>query len=300
MSTRNVFCAIFSLAFFLCFCSPEKVESVSTDTEKTHLGGCILISSVGEVPGNLYMNSGVVPTDEHKPFTKKLTVYGITLIGRDDISDDFMRGVAQTITEMFPRGGSIDDALQEEFIRNMYTYRALIPLVQHETFNGFRDMSPEDKAAWDFTKSQNSVCDTIHEAPPVRQVREVIEHILHYANDVGLHYTFPEEWAVTSGSKLHQMMLEAVEKGYYDDTSYDRIEDEERRLRVKLQEFGYWVIFTAWNLQDPYGGGGNEWTIKNGADLKAKLPQLYQVYEQTVLKIMVSPSRSLLDDLFGT
>ncbi len=127
MSTRQVFCAFLSLTFFLSFCSSEKVESVSTDTEKTHLGGGILISPLGEVPSNLYMNSGVVPTDEYKPFTKKLTVYGITLIGRDDISDDFMNKVAKTIIEMFPRGGDIDSDLQEELIRNMYKYRTTIP-----------------------------------------------------------------------------------------------------------------------------------------------------------------------------
>ncbi len=132
---------------------------------------------------------------------------------------------------------------------------------------------------------------------------EVVEHILHHVTDVGLHYTFPDEWAVTSGSKLHQLMLEAVEKEYYDDTSYDRIEDEERRLRVKLQELAYIVITTAWDLQEPYGGGGNEWTrggtIASSDDFKTQFPEMYQLFEQTIPKIMVTPSRSLLDELFG-
>ncbi len=299
MSIRPVFYVILSLTLLLNFCSSEKVESVSTDTEKTHIGGAILISPLGEVPSNLYMNSGVVPTDEYKPFTKKLTVYGITLIGRDDISDAFMQKVAQTITEMFPQGGAIDGALQKEVIRNMYTYRALIPLVQHETFNGFRDMSPEDKVAWGFTKSQNSVCDTIHEDPPVGQVHEVVEHILHYANDIGLHYTFPDEWGISKTSKLYQFLLEAVKKEYYDESMYERFEDEEIRLRIKLQEFGYKFISTAWDLNRPHDKGGYNWAIRNSDELRKMMPQMYQVYEQTVMKVMVSPSRSLLDELFG-
>ena len=299
MSTRYVFCAIISLTLFLSFCSSETTESVATNVEKTHYGGCIMLSRVTSAPDALYMNTGITPTDEYPPFTKKITVYGFTLVGNDDITDDFMNNVAKTITEMFPRGGSIDGALQEEFIRNMYEYKALIPL-----YNGRnRFTSPEDQAAWNVTRNQNSVCDVIMENEVGRQVMEVVEHILHYANDVGLHYTFPEKWAVASGSKLHEFMLEAVEKGYYDDTSYDRIEDEERRLRVKLQEFGYLIITTAWDLQVPYAGGGDEWTqggtIENGDDLNEKMPLLYEMYEQTVSKIMVPPSRSMLDEMFG-
>ncbi len=299
MSTRHVFCATLFLTLFLSYCSSETAESVATDVEKTHYGGCVMLSRATTAPNDLYLNTGIVPTDEYPPFTKKITVYGYTLVGRDDITDDFMNNVAKTIIEMFPRGGSIDSTLQEEFIRNMYEYKALIPL-----YNGRdRITSPEDLAAWNVTRSQNSVCDVIMENEVGRQVMEVVEHILHYANDIGLHYTFPEEWAVASGSKLHQSMLEAVEKGYYDDTSYNSIEDEERRLRVKLQEFGYLIITTAWDLQVPYGGGGNEWIeggmITNGDELNESMPQLYEMYEQTVSKIMVSPSRSLLDEWFG-
>ena len=299
MSTRHICCAIFTLSLLLSFCSSETAESVATDSGKTHYGGCVMLSRMTEAPSNLYLNTGIVPTDEYPPFTKKITVYGYTLVARDDITDEFMNNVAKTIIEMFPQGGSIDSALQEEFIRNMYEYKALIPL-----YNGRdRVTTPEDQAAWNVTRSQNSVCDIIMENEVGRQEMEVVEHILHYANDVGLHYTFPDEWAVASGSKLHQSMLEAGEKGYYDDTSYNRIEDEERRLRVKLQEFGYLIITTAWDLQVPYGGGGDEWTeggtITNGDELNEKMPQLYEMYEQTVSKIMVSPSRSLLDELFG-
>ncbi len=294
MSSQQILYTILTVALFLSFCSSETPESVVTDVEKTHYGGCVMLSQATSAPGNLYMNTGIVPADEYPPFTKKITVYGFTLVGRDNITDDFMNNVAKTIIEMFPQGGSIDGALQESFIRNMYEYRALIPLYKGRD----RITDPEDLAAWNVTRSRNSVCDVIMELEG-RQVMEVVEHILHYANDVGLHYTFPDEWAVTTESQLYQFMLEAVEKGYYDVSSYERIEDEERRIRVSLQEFGYWIISTVWDLQEPYGPGHDEWTIRNNADLQDKMPQLYEMYEQTVSKIMVSPGHSLLGELFG-
>ena len=62
-----------------------------------------MLAPTTSAPDDLYMNTGVVPTDEYPPFTKKIMVYGYTLVARDDITDDFMRRVAQTITETLPR-----------------------------------------------------------------------------------------------------------------------------------------------------------------------------------------------------
>ena len=299
MADRPVYCVILSLTLLLSYCSSETAESVATDTEMTHYGGCIMLSRTISAPEALYMNTGIVPTDEYPPFTKKITVYGYTLIGRDNIADTFMNNVAKTIIEMFPQGGSIDSALQEQFIRNMYEYRALIPM-----YRGTEDRieDPGELAAWNVTRSQNSVCDVImqYEIGNFDQMVEVAEHLLHYASDIGLHYIFPEEWATTTESQLYQFMLEAAEKGYYDLSSFDRIEDEERRIRVSLQEFAYWVIFTAWDLRETFDRNTTAWTLTNSADLREKMPQLYEMYEQTVPEVMVSPGGTLLNELFGS
>jgi hypothetical protein len=90
------------------------------------------------------MNSGVVPSNEYPPFNKEITVYGYTLVGRDDISDDFMRRVAKTIVEMLPSGEDIDKKLQESFIRDMYENRALIPFYKGRS----RIEGREDRAKW--------------------------------------------------------------------------------------------------------------------------------------------------------
>jgi len=289
MSTRHIFCVIFSLILLLGSCSSGKVESEKAESGKTHLGGCILISPAVEAPSDLYQETDIVPTDEYKPFTKKLLVYGITLIGRDDISDDFMRNVAETIKEMFPQGGAIESELQKEVLRNMYRYKTVIPLFKGRDYK----FAPSDEAAWDITRSQNSICDIIMEGVP-GQVNEVVEHILHHVTDVGLHYTFPDEWGISETSKVYQAMQEAIDKKYYNVEQY-RNDKEEERNRILIQEYAYWIIYTAWDLREPYGPKEAEWAIMNSDELKAKLPQSYQLYEQTIPKVMLSPSKSMLE-----
>lgn len=293
MSARKIFCAILflSLTLFLGSCKSENTVSETTESVKTHLGGCILAKPAAEAPSDLYQESDIVPTDEYKPFTKKLSVYGITLIGRDDISDDFMLKVAKTIKEMFPQGGDTDSELQKEVLRNMYRYKTVIPLFLGEDY----EFAPSDEAAWDITTSQNSICDIIMEDVP-GQVNEVVEHILHHVSDVGLHYTFPDEWGISKTSKIYHAMQEAIDKGHYNIEQYDELVDDEERTRVLIQEYAYWVIFTAWDLYEPYGPEA-EWTgIKNPDDLKNKLPLSYEVFEDTIPKVMVSPSRSTLEE----
>lgn len=293
MPARKIFCAILflSLTLFLGSCKSENTVSETTESAKTHLGGCILAKPAAEAPSDLYQESDIVPTDEYKPFTKKLSVYGITLIGRDDISDDFMLKVAKTIKEMFPQGGDTDSELQKEVLRNMYRYKTVIPLFLGEDY----EFAPSDEAAWDITTSQNSICDIIMEDVP-GQVNEVVEHILHHVSDVGLHYTFPDEWGISKTSKIYHAMQEAIDKGHYNIEQYDELVDDEERTRVLIQEYAYWVIFTAWDLYEPYGPEA-EWTgIKNPDDLKNKLPLSYEVFEETIPKVMVSPSRSTLEE----
>jgi hypothetical protein len=290
------------LALVLGSCSSGKNESEKTEptepaleiteTAKTHVGGCILASPAAEAPADLYQESDIVSTDEYKPFTKKLSVYGITLIGRDDISDNFMRKVAKTIKEMFPQNESIDIELQKEVLRNMYRYRTVIPLFRDEEF----EFSPEDQQAWDLTTNQNSICDIIMEGVP-GQVNEVVEHILHWVSDVGLHYTFPAEWGCTSKtSKIYHAMQEAIDKKHYNIGQYGENGNDEERTRVLIQEYAYWIIFTAWDLYEPYGPEA-EWTgIKNPSDMMEKLPLSYELFEQTIPKVMAPPSRTTLEE----
>jgi hypothetical protein len=290
MFAPRVYWAFLCLIALLGSCAAEK-----TGTAKTYLGGCILVSPVGEVPSDLYQESEIVPTDEYAPFTKKLSVYGITLIGRDDISNEFMRKVAQTIKKIFPQDKAIDRDLQKEILTNMYKYRTVIPLFKGKE----QEFDPSDRAAWDLTTSRNSICDIIMEGVP-GQVNEVVEHILHHVTDVGLHYTFPEEWGISKTSKLYQAMQEAIQKGYYDIRQYeDEKENEDVWNRILLQEYAYWIIYTSWDLREPYGPKKAEWSFMNSSELKTKLPRSFKLFETTIPKVMAPPGRSTLDEFAG-
>ena len=293
---------IFSLVLILAACGGSDTGTESTPAETVpaeesapiHLGGCILIEPIGEVPADLYQNTGVLATDEYAPFTKMLTVDGITLIARDDATDEFMARVATTIQEIFAQDESLDLELQQELIRNLYRYRATIPVPVGD------DMSfiEEDEAAFDRLTERNSICDIIMEGVSRGQVMEVVEHILHFTSDMGLHYTFPDDWGISTTSALYQAMQKSIDEGYYVVDQYSDIDGDAERNRVLLQEFAYWFITTAWDLQELYGPVEDEWTIRTPADLQAKLPEFYEVFQQTVGRVMVAPSLTTLAE-FG-
>ncbi len=150
-------------------------------TAPTHLGGCILLDPKGDVPGDVYQHGDVVATEAMPPFTKELQVYGLKLAARDDISDDYMRLVARTIAESFPRDAGLDADLQRELLANHYRYNALIPVPLGYDYS-FMDEADEQ---WAAIERDNSVCDVIMQDVPQGQVMEVVEHILHYVTDIG-------------------------------------------------------------------------------------------------------------------
>ena len=282
---KILFYVILLLVFQFVGCNSNR-----TSLDNNHLGGCILIDPVTEIPSDIYQMTSIIETNEYEPFNKKLTVCGIILIGRDEISNDFMQKVGETIIEMFsPNGEYIDRKLQEDLIRNMYKYKTVIPLFKGENFT----FTSSEEKLWDRTTRQNSICDIIMEGVP-GQVTEVVEHILHFVTDIGMHYTFPDDWGISRSSTLYQVMQEAIDNQYYNVDQYSEIEEEDR-LRVLLQEYAYWLIYTSWDLREPYGPQEAEWSIFNSAELNDKLPESSQLYNNVIPKVMTSPSIETLE-----
>jgi hypothetical protein len=278
--------------------SPEVAESATEVVQEAQelFGGCILAEPAGEAPADLYQITDVVPVTDLPPFTKKLTAYGLTLAARDDARDDFMRLVAGTIAEIFPRDPSLDLPKQQEVLRNHYLYRAVIPVPVGEDMSFIED----DRDSFTATAHRNSICDIIMQDVP-GQVMEVVEHILHYVTDTGLHYAYPNEWGITKGSEIAVAMDAAIEKGYYEIEQYGDIEDEEEHFRVLIQEFAYWAITTYWDLQKDYGPVGEaEWNIVTAAELEEKMPELVDMIERTVGRVMTAPSLATLQKIGPT
>ena len=285
---RNVLIS-FLLFFPILSCSTKK-ESQNVILGSDIALDCMLTSAIGDVPNNIYTVGNIEPTDMYPPFTKKLGVCGITLIARDEISNDFMQNVANTISEMFSITSETDIDIQRQVIESLYQYKTVIPLFYGEDWN----VSHFEESSWDETSSANSLCDIIMEDIP-NQVMEVVEHILHHVTDVGLHYVMNDDWGLLSGSELYRVTNDAIISGDYDIAQYSDIVEEDIRNRVILQEYAYWIIYTAWDLRKKYGPTESEWSIMSRNELATKQSGSYDLFTRTIPKVMTCPSDSILN-----
>ena len=285
---RNVLIS-FLLFFFIFSCSTKK-ESQNVILGANIALDCMLTSPIGDVPNNIYTVGNIEPTEKYPPFTKKLEVCGVTLIARDEISNDFMKNVGNTISEMFTITSDTDLDIQRQVIESLYQYKTVIPLFYGEDWN----ISHSEENSWDETSSANSLCDIIMEDIP-NQVMEVVEHILHHVTDVGLHYVMNDDWGLLSGSELYRVTNDAIISGDYDIAQYSDIGEEDVRNRVILQEYAYWIIYTAWDLRKKYGPTESEWSIMSRNELATKQSGSYDLFTRTIPKVMTCPSDSILN-----
>ncbi|MDC0254435.1 hypothetical protein OAK75_06010 [Bacteriovoracales bacterium] len=278
----------------ILFSSCGGSDSSSSSSGSNKIGGCVLTTARALPLDSLRAVSSVSATDgsaTYAPFTKILTSYGTTLIAISTVSDSFVMDIGSTIKEMFDATTSTDPAIQSTFIENSYKYASTIPLFIDTDFNTFDFQNSKDS---------NSICDTISAGQESRntQVLEIMEHILHIMTDVGFHYTYPSEWGLTTSSTLYTCMQEAISSGYFNSSSYDSM-DAEVKDRVKLQEFAYWFISSAWGLQTTYGDNDiSEWTLKNKSSLQSNMSSCFTtLITNTVNKVLISPETSFLNTL---
>ncbi|WP_299156502.1 hypothetical protein [uncultured Tenacibaculum sp.] len=284
----------------LCLLQACRITTKSNEGQKNRIefsdkiGGCVFteIQNTNKVsPLNLTIKIESIKGE----FSKKMNVLGLDFIAMYKVSDDFLKDVGQTMEEMFPQDSTLDLPRQHRVLNNLLQYKATIPVIV-----GHHDSMPEKvmtEMEYVYEK-ECSICDVIMYKQP-GQTMEVVEHLLHFITDIGLHYEYPKEWAFnTTSSEVYIVMQEAIEKGFYDVNSYKDMENEkEIHQRVIVQEFAYWLISTYWNLQEKYGPQEDEWIIKNKEDLKDRFPKGYQLVENTVNKIMKAPSNSILEKL---
>ena len=250
----------------------------------------MLTSPIGDVPNNIYTVGNIEPTEKYPHFTKKLEVCGVTLIARDEISNDFMQNVGNTISDMFSITSDTDLDMQRRVIESLYKYKTVIPLFYGEDWN----ISHSEENSWDETSSANSLCDIIMEDIP-NQVMEVVEHILHHVTDVGLHYAMNDNWGLLSSSELYRVTNDAIISGDYDIAQYSDIDEEDVRNRVILQEYAYWIIYTSWDLRQKYGPTESEWSIMSRNELATKQSGSYDLFTRTIPKVLTCPSDSILN-----
>ena len=284
---RIIFAVFLIIIIYSCSgISEQKKLALSSDIAHD----CMISTPRDSIPTDLYSIGNIVSSDQFPPFNKSLDVCGIKLIARDDISDEFMMNIAKTISEMFDINNNTDQLLQLKVIENMYRYKTTIPLFFGEDWT---IESPEEQG-WEQTNSANSMCDIIMEDIP-NQVMEVVEHILHHVSDIGLHFTLADDWGLYPNSELYRVTKLAIGSGNYNISQYYDISELDIRNRVILQEYAYWIIYTSWDLRKKYGPAESEWSIMTRKEFISKEPAAFELFQNTIPKILSCPSDSMLN-----
>ncbi len=268
------------ITFIICSCSDNKEVGLGDEIALD----CIQHTPIETKDEELYGPEIVERTSQFLPFTKKLKVCGITLVARNDVSDQFMENIAKTIKEIFITSDFTDTIRQQQLLISLLQYKTLIPLFYSENWS----LNTEEEHQLDLLVEQYSMCDIIMEGVD-NPTMEVVEHILHHVSDIGLHYTYPEQWGLSKHSALYAETQKAISKEYYNVAQYGDIENEDVRNRVILQEYAYWIIYTSWDLRFTYGPEKSEWSIFSSAELSSKLEGSYSLFQQTIPKVMTRP-----------
>ena len=298
LSVTSVGVGQFAISFgsnMLPFSGNTEIWQEEDQEEDDHLlGGAVQRRPTQAVPKDPFLVTSVLSDDRYPPFPKYLSSCGIVLAATEKVPDEFLTLVGSTINEVFARRDGLDLATQRSLVVDLHAYGALLPVPVTE--RSLERLMRREEAAVDRLRQQYSICDIIMAEVPDGQVMEVVEHILHTVTDVGLHYRFPKEWGLSRDSELWKAMQLAIEKGFYDIESYEDLGDAPQQVmdRVLMQEFAYWFITTAWDLQVAYGPNEVEWTLRTPADLKEKLPEFFAVYQRTAATVMSPPSPATL------
>ena len=285
---KNIF-AIFGIIIIYSCSGITESKKIALSSDIAH--DCIIsIPRDDSIPTDLYSIGNILLSDQFPPFIKSLDVCGIKLIARDDISDEFMMNIAKTISEMFAINNNTDQLLQRKVIENMYKYKTTIPLFYGEDWS----IESSEEQEWEQTNAASSICDIIMENVP-NQVMEVVEHILHHITDIGLHFTFADDWGLDPSSELYRVTNLAIGSGNYNISQYSDISEVDVRNRVILQEYAYWIIYTSWDIREKYGPEESEWSIRTREEFMIKEPDAFDLFQNTIPKILSCPSDSLLN-----
>lgn len=270
------------------------LQDDAQQTDEPLIGGAVQRRPTQPVPDDPFRVTVVRKEQRYPPFAKHLSSCGIALAATDQVPDEFLVLVGQAIDEMFARRDELDLVTQRKVVEHLHAYGALLPVPLTE--RSFERLLRHHEDRLDDLHQEYSICDIIMAKVPEGQVMEVVEHLLHAVTDVGLHYQFPAEWGLSRESELWKAMQLAIDKGYYDIDSYDDLQGEPQGIadRILLQEFAYWFITTAWDLQVLYGPDEEEWTLRNPAELQEKMPRFFAVYQRTVARVMSPPTKTTL------
>jgi len=259
------------------------------------IGGCVSSRNDGPVPDDIWATSAIIYDDKkYPPFTKYVMTRGIILAATDDdITDIFLNKVTTTLNQMIPNdknNKNINRSDQEKMMVAMARKRNLIPVVLPGFFGRFTDA---ENNQFDTLRDNFSICDSIHyQEDGLSQTMEVVEHLLHFINMVGLHFLQFNEWGIGQESKLYDELKTSCSQGFFNYNGCASIGNNgDDTDRVLLQEYGYWLIATWMNLVEPYGPSDveNEWKLFNPSLLMDQQSGAYNLCQDNLSELLAVP-----------
>ena len=268
------------------------IEEVVEETEES---SSEIVVSIGEI----------VTDTQYRDYQKYVDVTGLRIFALPEVSDEFMSKVAETYSQMLQPGENIDTDLRSRYLKIVENEKVFqrIGYVGPEYYN-FDSPNPSVDCCPGRGYEDNHT-DFIWEYQNVSandQVGEVIEHLLHTITGVGFAREFPEWNWYDENSKIYLAMNEAVEKNIYDISSYQEIKnngDMEGYNKVTVQEFSFWVIVTSWGYSDIYDLPHGEFKISSINQVRTELPIAFELYVDTIEKILTVPDKDFLKSLFS-
>ena len=273
--------------------------------ENSHHGLCILNKAWSVAPTNtksLDPNPVAVPAGSCiNSAHKYMNVYGLLLaanMGTQKLPDGSLCWIGKAYQEMFPVANGqngCDSYNQHLILQKSFEYRAASPVWYKK--QGANPVKLDENF---------SACDIISVAKNGAtggQIIEVIEHLLHAVSDVGFTKAMPCYFSPDKKKKslLNYAMEEAIKNKVYVVTSYDKMKSAslEIRHRIKIQEYFYWLVTTAWGYQDLYGKKEAEWAVTTWSKLAAcdKNPIGVDLYNNVISKIISKPSLATITAL---
>lgn len=248
-------------------------------------------------------NESPPPEFDTATFPLHLDANNLHFFGRVGVSEDFLAKVAQAYDAILADSPIIDPAMRAKYLQATEENHVF----QLVGFNGPQTYPGTMNARPGGLYQHNSIdyIWQLDERGP-DQIGEVLEHLLHTITAIGMNFAFGDTWNFESNtSALSIAMQEAIDKGYYDVSSYSQLlEDPQAYKMVTATEFVYWLILAEWNYfaiagkQGHQSTGNEEFTIGSADEIALFLPIGHEFYQTHVAPILSRPDPELIRELF--
>ena len=275
-----------------------------------------------------YSSSKVKATNEFKPYSKYIDVYGLKILGLGNIGgqpaveDEFLQKTAQTFKLLLnPAARGINKKHQTKALKalanesviqrvGVEAYDAYVPRLDNDNYNGWDNVNDSTNAT-DFIWHLRDESGTYSPSGEA-QITENIEHALHTLTQFALPETFPSKFNISStngkdsgiSGDLYAALQEAISNGVYNITDYQWADDgSEDYGQLLLREYLYCLIYAEWGFTELYTEDKSlspEWSDDHLSinAIAQDNPLGHKLFKDQISKVISKPSRTELEEIF--